>query len=106
MAKGTRPVIVGRRLVVPKGPKTARAIIRRHLALDRKTITYDLSAMLGISQSGAKSLMVKSFPLAPLAPQHIDRIIDEMKLDDFDAYELRFQAALEAGWQLNKGAKL
>ena len=103
MAKGTRPVIVGRRLVVPKGPKTARAIIRRQLALDRKTITYDLSAMLGISQSGAKSLMVKSFPLAP---QHIDRIIDEMKLDEFDAYELRFQAALEAGWQLNKGAKL
>jgi len=101
--KYTKPVVVGRRIVVPTGPKTARAIIRRHLALERMTITYDLSAILGISKQGAKSLMTKRFPLAP---QHIDKFIVKMKLDDFDAFELRFQAALEAGWQLNIGAKL
>ena len=36
----------------------------------------------------------------------LDRIIDGLKLDDFDAYELRLAGAIEAGWQLHKGQPL
>lgn len=103
MAMLRRPVVVGRRLAVPSNPKTTRALIRRHLALDKKTITHDLSAILGMREQSAKALMTKQFPLAP---QHIDRIIDGLKLDDFDAYELRLAGAIEAGWQLHKGQPL
>ena len=36
----------------------------------------------------------------PLPPQYVDAFITALKLDEFDALELRLQAAIESGWQL------
>lgn len=86
----------------PKG-MTARDIIRRHLRLERLTIKGDLSRVLSLKPQSTASLMTKKFPLTP---HHIEAIIRGLKLDDFDAYELRRQAAIEAGWRIDLGHKL
>ena len=86
----------------PKG-MTARDIIRRHLRLERLTIKGDLSRVLSLKPQSAASLMTKKFPLTP---HHIEAIVRGLKLDDFDAYELRRQAAIEAGWRIDLGHKL
>ncbi len=37
----------------------------------------------------------------PLAPAHVEGAIRILKLDDFDANELRLVAAREAGWMID-----
>lgn len=103
MAMLRKPVVAGRRLVVPTRVRTVRDKIREYLAFEHLTIKHDLSRMLGISPVGAASLMTKRFPLAP---QHIDAIVDGLRLDEFDAHELRLMGAIEAGWQLHIGEHL
>lgn len=94
----TQPVLGGRRIVTPSDTvRTVRHIMREHLAFHRMTFTYDLSAMLGIANRSAVTMMNKKYPIAP---QHIDAFIEGMKLDEFDALELRLQGAIEYGWQL------
>lgn len=103
-SRATHPVLIGMRRIVPKDrPKTVRDIIRRHLALDRLSIKGDLANMLGMHPVSAAALMGKKYAIAP---QYIDRFITEMKLDEFDAHELRLAGAIEAGWQLHKGRRL
>ena len=93
----TKPVVIGRRISVQTGVKTVRSIMREHLRESHMTIKGDLARILGITAVGAASLMTHK---NPLAPQHIDAFIEGMKLDDFDALELRLLGAIEAGWQV------
>lgn len=36
-----------------------------------------------------------------LSPVHIEAVVQNLKLDDFDAQELHRQAAIEAGFKIN-----
>lgn len=103
MGMRARPIVAGRRAVYYRGTRSVRSIIREHLRFHKMTIKGDLARILRISPIGAASLMTKKHPLAP---QQVDAFIEEMKLDEFDAYELRLLGAMEAGWQLNKGERI
>lgn len=94
-----RRYAAGRRIKVPRTVKTTRDIMRRHLfegGVDMK----DLAEPLDMQPSTVKRLFWER--TRPLAPQHIDAFVEFMRLDEFDAQELRWQGAIEAGWQLDK----
>ena len=78
-------------------------MIREHLR-DEKLRLSDFAEMLGHNPATTRKLMSQKH--RPMPPQYIDAFIDRMKLDEFDAYELRLRGAIEAGWQLNIGGKL
>ena len=93
----------GRPIQAPKGGiRTARDLMRRHLREERLRIR-DLCPVWDMHEN---SVYRRFYDHRPFAPQLIDAFVERVKLDEFDAYELRLQAAIEAGWQLNKGAKL
>lgn len=101
---GKRAVVAGRkRKVHASGPRTARDMIREHLRCEKKTLAH-FAEMLGQTPASTRKLMSKTG--RTLSPQYIDIFIEHMKLDEFDAYDLRLQGAVEAGWQLNIGGKL
>jgi hypothetical protein len=86
----------GRRVRVPKSIRTARDLIRRHLREEGHELR-SLAAPLNVKPESVKTIMHHG---RPLAPQHVDAIIEYLKLDEFDALELRLQGAIEAGWQI------
>ena len=92
----------GRTITVEPNPKTTRALLRRHLKEERKRI-IDLSPVWGMHDN---STYRRFYDARPFTPQMIDSAITYLRLDDFDAHELRRLGAIEAGWQLNKGAHL
>lgn len=57
----------------------------------------DLAGPWNVRPATVKTIMHHG---RPLAPQHIDAFIEFLKLDEFDALELRIQGAIEAGWQI------
>lgn len=87
----------GRKITVKKSPKTARDLMRRHLREERKRIV-DLCPVWDMH---ANSAYRRFYDKRPFTPQMIDSFIEFMRLDDFDARELRLLAAIEAGWQLD-----
>lgn len=93
----------GRRAKVDKKPKTVRAIMRRHLRLEGKTMV-DLAPVWDMRDTSVWRRFYDT--KRAMSPQYIDSFIDFLKLDDFDAYELRLAGAIEAGWQLHKGQPL
>lgn len=84
----------------PGNPRTVRAIMREHLRFAKMDIYNDLSRILGVSGLYAGTLMRRQ--KYAIVPSRIDRFIEAMQLDEFDANELRWQGAIEAGWKLNK----
>lgn len=100
-----KPLVVAgrRRKINTGGPRTVRSMIREHLRYEKKLLA-DFAAMLGHNPATTRKLMSQTH--RPFPPQYIDSFIEHMKLDEFDAYELRLQGAVEAGWQLNIGGKL
>lgn len=93
----------GRPIKAPKGGvRTARDLMRRHLREERLTIR----SLCPTWNMHENSVYRRFYDKRPFTPQMIDGFIELAKLDEFDAYELRLQAAIEAGWQLNTGAKL
>lgn len=93
-----RKRVLKRWMKVNPSLRTVRAIMREHLAFARMTITGDLSSMLGLTPDSARSFMTKT---NPIAPQYVDLFIERMKLDEWDANELRLRGAIEAGWQID-----
>lgn len=94
-----RRYAAGRRIKVPRSVKTVRDLMRRHLregGVDMK----DLAKPFDVHVSTVKRMFWERS--RPLAPQHIDAFVEFMKLDEFDAQELRWYGAREAGWQLDK----
>jgi hypothetical protein len=92
----------GRPLTVPRAVRDARGLIRQHLRGEGRQIK-DLA---GPWDMHLNSTYRRFYDKRPFTPQMIDVVIETLKLDEFDAYELRLQAAIEAGWQLNIGEKL
>lgn len=86
----------GRAITVPRVIATARDIMRRHLREEGWRM-QDLGEHWNVLPGTVKFIFWKK---TPLPPQYVDAFIDALKLDEFDALELRLQAAIEAGWQL------
>lgn len=100
-APARRRYAAGRRVQVPKTVRTARDLIRRHLREEGRDLR-SLAVPWNVKPESVKYIMHHR---RPLAPQHIDAFIESLKLDEFDALELRIQGAIEAGWQIRKIAK-
>lgn len=90
---------LGRKIKVKKSPRSVRDIIRRHLREEGKTIVHDLAKWWQMHPRSAYRLMYKHE--RTFTPTYIEAVIAGLKLDEFDANELRLLAAIEAGWQLN-----
>lgn len=86
----------GRKIAVEDNPKTARALMRRHLREEGKQIA-ELANIWNIRVVSVYHIMYRK---SALSPQYIDAFVDYLKLDTFDATELRLQGAREAGWKL------
>lgn len=89
----------GRRIKVVDSVKTVRDILRRHLREEGRD-QKSLATVWDVKPDTVNHMFWER--KRPFAPQHIDAFIEELKLDEFDAMELRWQAAIEAGWQLDK----
>lgn len=87
---------VGRYIKVPRTIVTVRDIMRRHLREEGWRMYY-LGEHWGVRPNTVKFIFHKK---TPMPPQYIDAFIEALKLDEFDALELRLQGAVEAGWQL------
>ncbi|QIN95292.1 hypothetical protein DLP3_129 [Stenotrophomonas phage vB_SmaS_DLP_3] len=96
-ASARRRYAAGRRIVVPKKVKSTRDVMKRHLR--EEGIGYDALAVAWNMKS-AEYVKHRIWRKTPLSPQYIDAFIELVKLDDRDALELRFLAAVEAGWQI------
>ena len=86
----------GRAITVPRTIVTARDIMRRHLREEGWQM-QQLGEHWNVLPGSVKFIFWKK---TPLPPQYIDAFITALRLDEFDALELRLQAAIEAGWQL------
>lgn len=96
-ASARRRYAAGRRIKVPKQIKTTRDVMRRHMR--EEGFDYDALAKAWNMKS-AEYVKHRIWRKTPLSPQYIDAFIDLMKLDEFDALELRRLGAIEAGWQI------
>jgi hypothetical protein len=91
-----RRYAAGRRVAVPATVRKVRDLIRRHMREEGRDMG-SLAAVWNVKRETVKTIMHHG---RPLSPQYVDAFIEALKLDEFDALELRFQGALEAGWQL------
>lgn len=94
----------GRKITVQKNPKDVRAILRRHLREEKKTIAGDLARAWNMHPTSAHRRFYSDRSKrggAPFTPQMIDAAVEMLGLDEFDAHELRLQGAIESGWQIN-----
>lgn len=80
------------------GLPTARDLIRKHLRQEGRMVK-DLAKAWNVVPVSAYRIMYT--PSRPLSPQYVDAVIDMLRLDDFDATQLRLRAANEAGWNIN-----
>lgn len=88
----------GRKIEVEKNPKSVRAVMRRHLREEGKLI-IDLCDPWNMHKN---SVYRRFYDKRAYPPQYIEAFIQFLKLDDFDATELRVLGAIEAGWDLRK----
>lgn len=88
----------GRPLVIPKYVRSLRDLMRRHLREEKKTVKA-FSAFVGYA---TPNTMYDYFYRVkrPIPPAIVDALIDFLKLDEFDADEIRLCGAIESGWQL------
>lgn len=89
----------GRPIVVVSRPKTVRDLIRRHLKEEGKTVEHDLARFWNIRPHSAHRRMYDQ--ARKLTPAYIEAVIDGLRLDEFDANELRLFGARDAGWNYN-----
>lgn len=88
---------LGQPIRVPPGPSTARSIIKRHFREER----IPLASLADRWRCTAAHIYSTFSRHRPLAPGHIEGAIAVLGLDEFDANELRLQAAREAGWEID-----
>lgn len=95
-----RKNVGGRPIVYPEKVKTARDLMRRHLR-EEGLLIKDFSLHMGFSKV---STMYDYFYRVsrPLPVQIIEGFIEFVKLDKWDAQQLRWHGALESGWQLDQ----
>lgn len=84
--------------VFKAGGRTVRSVMREHLKHGKKNIYKDLATMLGLSESSTRKMMWRNLPIQP---RHVETFIKAMRLDEFDANELRLFAARELGLNID-----
>ena len=89
----------GRPIRIPRGPNTVRVLLRRHLKEEWRRM-QDIAEAWGCKPGNVYDYFWAD---RPFSPQHIEACITMLKLDDFDANELRMQGAREAGWNIDLG---
>lgn len=101
-----RKDVGGRPIEVPRQIRTARDLMRKHLR-EEGLLIKDFSAFMGY-KSPVNMYDYFYRVKRPLPVQIIDAFCEFVKLDEFDALELRLQGAIDAGWQLDayKGKEL
>ncbi|MCS3807856.1 hypothetical protein [Xanthomonas sp. 4461] len=87
----------GRPIRVPVGKATVRQLLKRHLLEEGKRI-QDLAAPWQCCVQNVYDRFCKG---GAIAPGHIDAAIAFLRLDEFDAAELRLLGAREAGWNID-----
>ena len=87
----------GRPIRVPLGVNTVRAKLRQHLREEG----HRMQALAPAWRCQARNVYDLFWTARPLSPTHIDAAIEFLKLDDFDAAELRLLGAREAGWKID-----
>lgn len=87
----------GRPIRVPLGKATVRTLLRQHLREEGKRM-QDLAGPWNCQKGNVYDLFWAN---RPLAPAYVDAAIEFLKLDAFDAAELRLLAAREAGWKID-----
>ncbi|WP_258077840.1 hypothetical protein [Xanthomonas arboricola] len=107
MADGTRTLprqarnnglaVGGRPIRVPVGKATVRQVLKRHLLEEGKRI-QDLAEPWQCCVQNVYDRLSRG---RVLAPGHIDAAIAFLRLDEFDAAELRLLGAREAGWNID-----
>lgn len=95
-----RKDVGGRPIRYPDKVKTARDIMRRHLK-EEGLLIKDFSEYMGFA---TPNTMYDYFHRRhrPLPVQIIDGFVEFVKLDKWDAQQLRWHGAVEAGWQLDQ----
>ena len=88
----------GRKIAVKKLPVTTRDLLRRHLHEEGKRIVPELATAWNMHPNSTYRRM---YDPRPFTPQMIDAAAEMLRLDAFDANELRKRAAYEAGWRIN-----
>jgi hypothetical protein len=84
--------------VRPKEMRTLRVAIRQHLREEGRTVT-DLAKFWNMREQSARRLMCP--PERRITPNHVEAVIAGLKLDEFDANDLRILGARAAGWNIN-----
>ena len=95
--RSRRRYAAGRKIKVPKKIRTVRDLLRRHLREEGMDI-QELAPWWNVQPNTVKGIMWHG---RPLSPQYIDAVIEALKLDEFDANELRVLGAIESGWNIN-----
>jgi hypothetical protein len=87
----------GRPIRVPRSCNSVRTVIRRHLAEEGLRM-QDLAGPWQCKRTTVYGMFCDN---RPFSPPHIDAVIEFLRLDEFDAAELRLLGAREAGWNLD-----
>lgn len=93
-----RRYAAGRRIRVPKKVVSVRDMMRRHLYEERRD-QGSLAKAWNVKPATVKSIFMHG---RPISPQYIDAFVEDLGLDEFDAQQLRWHGAIEAGWQLDR----
>lgn len=97
MSSRRKSIVLGRMIRVKPQRRTLRDIMREHYreaGLKQKHV----AALLAMTPGGFRKWLNSDYQTPP---QYIDAFIEALKLDEFDALELRLQGAIEMGWQLD-----
>ncbi|UIX76787.1 hypothetical protein ABFO19_09095 [Xanthomonas citri pv. glycines] len=107
MADGSRPLprqarnnglaVGGRPIRVPVGKATVRQLLKRHLREEGKRMHDPAEPW----QCCKQNVYDRFCSACALAPGHIEAAITFLRLDEFDAAELRLLGAREAGWAID-----
>lgn len=87
----------GRPIRVPRSVDSVRAHLRRHLREEG----HRMQALAGPWKCTPQNVYDLFYRSNPLGPQHIDAAAAFLRLDEFDANELRLLGAREAGWNID-----
>lgn len=98
MSSRRNSVILGRTIQVAPQDITSRTLLRTHMR--RKGVTQrQMAALMKMSFSGFRKWLTSIDRQGP--PQYYDQIVETLNLTKQEALQLRLQAAIEQGWQLD-----
>lgn len=92
-----KAVVLGRVLKVKPQVRSAKQIMREHIA-KAKMNCRTAAPLMNMTHGGFRKYLSSRRHQTP--PQYVDIFIERFGLNEDQALELRLQAAIDAGWQL------